>query len=894
MPLRLTARRHCQFILALFFFISATINSHAQDIPSPESFLGHPVGADYELARWDQILEYFRILDERSDRVAVHDLGPTSEGRRMIYAEISSPDTIADTGPHKHNQERIADPRKIVSPEEERLLAEQTKVPVLINCSLHASEVAAAQMSMELAYNLATGEDERTRQILDRVIVILVPSANPDGLEIVASWYETTIGKPWEGGGLPFLYHKYAGHDNNRDWFMLNLIETQHETRLIYKEWRPTIVYDVHQMGNSSARFFVPPFHDPKNANVPPLVDQTLLIIGGHMAQELSREGKTGVIHGAIYDNWWAGGFRTTVYRHNMIGILTEAASANTASPIFQSKGELRGARRGLPEYEMQTNHPEPWPGGWWRLRDIVEYELIACMSLFTYAARYHDTFQGNFIHLGRQAIETGQNEPPFAWLVPPDQRDPRSAAWMLDLLDQTAIEIHEAEEAFTADGVQYPEGTFILYCAQPYRGHLMDMMERQVYPDREMYPGGPAEPPYDTAGWTLPLQMGVRRIAVSGPFEANAHLLDAVPVPQGRLDNASGNDQYVILAGRNDDFRLLNRLADAGIEVSVYTEDHDWTLPTGERVPAGSFVIRDGARLRGAMPDVMEGVSVIPMGIAQIPEDANEAIKPARAPRIGLYQPWTTSMDEGWTRYVLDTFEYDYTTVHNADILAGNLADRYDCIVFPSIRAGTIINGRPPDSSAPQYVGGITIDGVVALQEFARDGGTLVLMDDATDLAVEHFNIPVKNVIRGKPSSEFYCPGSILRVSIDPNHALGWGLPEWISAYFSGSQAFAVEGDKRFEPKEEEEKSDTAKKEEERKTGDRFPTTIVARYSDTILLESGWIRGDELIKDAPCIAEVKYGEGQIVLLGFAVQNRAQSHGTFRLLFNAMQRSTIP
>ena len=853
--------------------------------PSPEEFLGHRVGADYKLARWSQITEYFRLLDEASDRVTVHDLGPTSEGQTMIYAEISSPENLSNIDRHRENQRLIADPRLVTDPSQRQRLVDESKPVILVNCALHASEVGAPQMSMELLWELVSGDSEEIREILDGTIILLVPSANPDGLNIVVDWYASTIGKPWEGRGLPWLYQKYAGHDNNRDWFMLNLIETRNETELLYDIWRPTIVWDVHQMGNRTARLFVPPFHDPKNPNVPPLIDQTLLIIGGQMAQGLSRQGRTGVIHGAIYDNWWAGGFRTGVYRHNMVGILTEAASVNIASPVFTRRSELTGARRGLSSYRQTTNFPEPWAGGWWRLRDIVEYELSIAKSLFTYAARYHRTLQDNYFHMGSEAVAKGANEPPFAWLVPPDQRDPASAAWMLDLLDRTGIEVHRAEEGFTADGVAYATGTYILYCAQPYRAHLMDMMERQVYPDRELYPGGPAEPPYDMAGWTLPLQMGVRRVAVATPFEVAASLVDAIEWPQGRVVGASpGNaNHYVVAASHNDDYRLLNRLAGAKIPYRIYTGSESWNLGSGVEAPAGSIVISDQAAVHRAMPGLLEGLSTDLVAVAKIPDPTQRLLKRATAPRIGLYQPWGGSMDEGWTRYILDRFEYSYTTVHNADILAGALGRRYDVIVFPSVPPSQILDGMAPDTTAPAYAGGIGPDGVVALQDFATGGGTIVFIDRSTNLALDEFNVPVTNIVRGLPTEEFYCPGSVLRVALDPTHPVAYGMPRWVSGYFARSQAFEIQ---RPDPSDDE-------SEPGRGPEDRFPTTVVGRYSDTVLLESGWIRGEDLIRDKPAIAEVEYGDGRLILLGFGVQRRAQSVGTFRLLFNAMQSSTI-
>ncbi len=775
---------------------------------------------------------------------------------------------------------RTADPRLLTDKDQEQHLIDSSKVVVLVNCNLHSTEIASSQMAMELLYDLATGDSPEITEILRRAVIVLVPSANPDGLDKVIDWYERSLGKPWEGSGMPWLYQTYAGHDNNRDWFMLNLKETRLITHVIYDEWLPDVVYDIHQMGNQGARLFVPPFFDPKNPNIHPINDHMMLIIGGHMGAALTRAGKRGILNSALYDNWWQGGFRTTVYRHNITGILTEAASVRIASPVFQQKSDLHGGQRGLPDYAIATNFPDPWPGGWWRLRDIVDYEKIACMSLFSLAARYHDLFKSNVIKQARDAIERGESEPPFAWLVPPTQRDGRTAAEMLRILQATGVEVHRAKGPFTADGVPYPSGTYVLYCAQPYRNHLNDMMERQVYPDRSAYPGGPPEAPYDTAGWTLPLLMGVHAVSVNRPFDCQVEQLAVVPLPQGQI--AAGDTEtngYLLSAGPNDNYRLTNRLLAAGVPIRLIRSDSECKSMTGCEAPAGSVFIADTSEFKKAAPKLLDGLSCTLTPVRLDPDEA--ALPQLAGPRLGLYQPWTASTDEGWTRFVLDSFEYTYTSVHNAEIRAGNLNSRYDCLVLPSIGARSILNGRAVDTTEPQYVGGIGDEGVVALQDFVKDGGTLVCIDSSCNLPIDHFNIPVRNILRGKSTKEFFCPGSLLRVWIDRQHPVGYGLPEWVSGYFARSQAFEIIP------------SPGGAKKDPRSPASRFETHVLARYSDTVLLESGWIKGGELIADKPAAVDVRYGQGHIILLGFRIQHRGQSHGTFGLLFNAILSSTI-
>jgi hypothetical protein len=858
-------------VLCAAFIFFTPFAAYPQGIQSPEAFAGFRMGADYHLVHWDKIVEYFRHVDERSDRVTVRELGKTTEGKPFIMAEISAPETVSNFARFREMQRKIADPRLIRDTEEERRLLAEGKAVLIVNCSIHASEIAATQMSLELLHDLATGDSPEIREILANTIVLLIPSANPDGLEMVIDWYERSLGKPWEGAGMPWLYHKYAGHDNNRDWFMLNLPETRLSTKVLYEEWFPHIVYDIHQMGSDGARFFVPPFFNPRSPNIDPLTEHLILVTGGHMAAELTRAGKRGVVHSAMYDNWWQGGFRSTVYRHNMVGLLTEAASVRIASPVFQTKSQLRGGIRGMDDYTMTVNFPDPWPGGWWRLRDIVEYEKICCMSLFTLAARYRELFLSNTMKLAREAVEKGTSEPPFAWLVPPDQHDSGAALRMLQILRDTGIEVHRADEAFSADGVPYPAGTYILYCAQPYRAHLNDMMEPQDYPDRLRYPGGPPEPPYDIAGWTLPLQMGVRRVAVTKPFSCSAKMLEAITPPPVEIRGKGGN--FVVRACSNDDFRLANRLYKAGIAFKTVPSGLNLRDGAGAAVPAGSLFIPGNGKTAKEIPRLLEGLSCSVVRAENPDSKAADALRAAHPPRTALYQSWVPNADEGWTRLVLEQFEFPFATLHDAELRAGNLRKRYDCIILPSAGAGGMLSGNAPDTTEPQYVGGMGNDGLIALQRFVEEGGTLVCIDGACSLPVSRFHIPVRNVLTGKKPEEFYCPGSILRVHMEGESALRNGLPEWVSGYFSRSQAFElVPAGPKAAP--------TAKK---------YPATVVARYGDTALLESGWIRGDSVIAGKPAVINVNYGTGNIVLLGFRVQYRAQSCGTYRLLFNAIQ-----
>ena len=842
---------------ALILAAPGLATARADEVPTPESHLGFKPGADFRLAAWPAVVDYFRKMDAASERVVVQELGKTTEGRPFLAAIVSNEATMRDLDRSRKLQRAIANPVEGELPGGR--LVQESKSVVLITCSIHSTETASTLMALELLHDLASKDDQATREVLDNTILILVPSVNPDGVDKVASWYERTKGKPFEGEGMPWLYHYYAGHDTNRDWFMLNLKETQHLTRLLYKEWFPTIAYDVHQMGSKGARLFVPPFFDPINPNVDPRIVQGIFQIGSHMAADLASLGKQGVLTNAMYDNWMSGGNRTTTHRHNIVAVLTEAASVKLASPIYVDKSDLKGVTRGFSGHQQAVNFTDPWPGGWWRLRDIVDYELIAAKSLLTLASRYRQQFQSNYLAIGRDAIKKGRDEPPFAWVVPKDQRDPGTAARMIGILQDSGIRVHRANSAFTADGVPYPEGSWVLPADQPYRAHLKDVMERQSYPDRIAANGTP-EPPYDNAGWTLPLQMGVMVAAVGSKFQAPTEEIDRVDPPKGLINGSESPEYYTIRNQANDDFRVLNALLAAGVEVKALRVP---ARSGSEELPPGTLLLKATPEARAVLDRVLPTVSTRVegrVGLTALPNDSRRPIS-YRKPRVAHYQPRVPNMDEGWARFVFDSFEFPYTIVHDPEVRAGHLGERFDTLVISSIAPRILREGFKADESEPAYVGGLGRDGAEAIRTFVKDGGTLVCLEGSTAYTIEEFGLPVKDGLKGLKSSEFYSPGSIFHVEVQAKDVeLTFGVPHEFSAWFDNSPAFELTG----------------------------PGTILASYSRINTLDSGWLLGPEKVRGKAALVEFPHGQGRIVLFGFSPHHRGQPHGTFRLLFNSL------
>ena len=852
-------------VISLFF---ALASAEAQ-ISTPEEVLGFPVGADYKLARWETITDYLRQLAQHSDRMMLEHRGKTTDGHDFVLVLISSPENLANREYYKAIQRKLADPRGQDVVDLERLCGEG-KAVVLINCNLHSTEIASSQMSMELAYRLATENSLQIQEILENVIILLIPSTNPDGLNMVIDWYDRWVGTPYEGSPMPWLYQKYTGHDNNRDWFMLTQIETQIVTPILYEEWFPEVIYDVHEMSNRGARFVIPPYFDPVNPNIHPILQRELSLIGAQIALDFTSQGYTGVLSNAVYDTWWHGGFRTVPYRHNIVGILTEAARVNIASPIFQPRGALKGHRRGLGRYTLQTNFPEPWPGGWWRLRNIIDYELSASYSILSCVAKHKEMFLSNFVKMGRIAVEKGNNEPPRAFLVPMNQRDRNSALKMLRILQRGGVEIHRANASFTADGVEYPADTYVISMAQPFRGHVKDLLEVQNYPEHRAGPKAPPERPYDIAGWTLPLQMGVKVVTVVDDFDAHLTRVGEIQNVQGRLHSVSEPIAYLFKNQTNAETIALNRLLGAeGFTLYCSPKEH---TTSGQKFPRGSIFIttteipqHESAYLQ----QLAESLGIEIHALANLPN--NDPHVRLRQPRLGLYKPWVANMDEGWTRWVLEQHEFPYRSLTDAEIRAGNLAERYDAIILPDMSASKMIDGHAEGVLPPEYVGGIGLEGAANLRTFVENGGTLICLNRASQLPESYFGLDVTNVLeapsesnqKGTKPEPFFCPGSLLRVFVETTHPIGYGLDREMAVFFKSGPVLEARGG---EP--------------------------VASYPDFNPLMSGWIHGDKRIRGKGALWDVNLGEGHIILFGFKPQHRAQSHGTFKLLFNAIYYSS--
>ncbi len=793
--------------------------------PAPKQHFGFDPGDDYKLANYEQVISYFRRLAAESPRIRLAEFGRSSEGRPMIAAFISDEANLRQLDRWKDINRRLA--LGLAAPEEARRLAGEGKAIVWIDSGLHATEVAPVQHAPHLAWRMVTGESEEARRIRSNVILIQVPVINPDGLDMVASWYGRNVGAPFELAPLPWLYQKYAGHDNNRDYFMYNLAETRHVGRMLFREWFPHIVYNQHQVAPFPARIFIPPYAEPLNPNIPPAVMEGINRLGSIMRERFLREDKPGVISYLSFDAWWNGGLRSAPAFHNMHGILTETALFYYATPKEYRLSDLpERFQNGVSAREPSVFYPKPWMGGRWALRDAVSYMLTADFAILSEAASNASHYLLKAWEMARSNIERGRRGSPFAWIVPPAQRDPWSAAQMLERLHRAGVEIHRAAAPFEAGGATYPAGTHILYASQPFRAYLADLMEPQKYPELRSSPGGPARRPYDLAGWTMPYQMGVTAVRVDTPFQAQATPAASVEIPPPAWD-LKQNSAFLAIAA---------------------------ALREGR----SAYISSDGTLVRE---------------------------KPAagwemKRPRTGLYQPWTPNMDAGWTQWLLDEFSVPYELVRNGDIRAGRLQERFDVILLAQQSMQSILHGTPEMTrlrtgetarQRPEFTGGIGLEGARQLEEFVRRGGTLIAFDSATELPLTLFPLDVRPGLRAgaQPAQGGWsCPGSVLRMTADPKHPFAFGMPAQHYATSTGGQFFEI--------------AETA--------SSRRPRVFV-RYAQKNLLASGWISGERIVAGKAAAVEAPLGEGRVVLFGFRPQFRGQTFGTFRLVLNAIYMS---
>jgi hypothetical protein len=872
----------------------ASTQSAAAAITSPREQFGSAIGDDYFLATYSQLEAYWKKLDQQSDRMQLVDIGRTEEGRPQWMAIISAPENLKQLDRYRDISRRLALAEGLTD-DQARALAADGKAVVWIDGGLHANEVLGSQQLIETVYQLVTRSDAETRRIL-RDVIVLVAHANPDGHELVATWYmreRDPMRRTLDG--VPRAYQKYAGHDNNRDFYLASQAETINMNRVLYKDWFPQIVYDHHQTGPAGTVMFAPPFRGPFNYVLDPLIPTTLDLVGGAMHARLAMEGKAGVTmrSGSTYSAWWNGGLRTTAYFHNQIGLLTETIGSPTPTQIpFVPERQVASVDLPFPIA------PQPW-----HFRQSIDYSLSANWAVFDFASRFREMLLFNAYRMGKNGIERGSRDtwtftphrfatvggrgggspfdqqlrvPPLrdprGYILPSDQPDFLTAVKFVNALLKTGVTVHRATAAFTAGGKSYPAGSFVVKTAQAFRAHVLDMFEPQDHPDDFPYPGGPPTPPYDNAGWTLAFQMGIKFDRILDGFDGPFEPIAVASAPPGRITGVADPTGYFV-THQNDAFVVVNRLLKAGEDV-YWPRDRRAGAAGAGGSGIGAMYIAAKATTRSILQKAAADLGLTFVGVAAPP--ATEALK-LRPVRIGLWDRYGGSSPSGWTRWILERYEFPFELTYVQRLDAGNLGGRYDVIILTD-EATTRSGDEAPaaDRVPPEFratTGTLSVAKTVpALRQFVEEGGTLVAVGGSTELAIA-LGLPVSSALETRTDKgpqplsreQFYIPGSVLRVRVDNTTPLGYGLEPDVDVFFDRSPVFKLD-------------ADAAARDIRR----------VAWFASASPLRSGWAWGQRYLENGVVVIDAPLGRGRVLLFGPEITYRAQPHGTFKFLFNAI------
>jgi hypothetical protein len=837
---------------AIVGFVLVLAGVAAAEVPSPEELFGRAPGEDRYLVPWEQVEAYMHAAAEGSERVSIESAGRSTQGRDIPVVIVTSEANQQRLDRYREIARRLANPDRLSAAERERLIREGRLI-VLITCTIHSTEVGSTQMAPGLVHELATSNDPEVRRWLDEAIVLLMPSINPDGQVLVVDWYNQWLGTRYEGGPMPWLYHEYVGHDTNRDFYMLTQAETRAVNHVLYHRWFPQVFLDEHQMGSTGPRMFVPPQTDPLAPEVHSLIFRQADLLGTHMALRMEEAGKRGVGSNMIFDSYWPGGTRNTAWWKNVTGLLMEVASARLASPILIDPGELRGGSKGFPKYQRRANFPSPWQGGWWRLSDIVGYMKVATRALIEAGASRREGILRNFVRMGLDAASNDE----ATWVIPVAQHDPVAAVQLVELLLEHGVRVERALGPVNAGSARYAAGSYLVSSAQPYGAFAATMLRPHRYPEVLVTPDGPIVSPYDATTWSLPLLMGAR-VAEHASVETGTRPLGSVEWPKSPR-TGSGTGGWLISRSVATATALGNSLLSEGHDLYWLANGDLWVPPDGLNARA----------IRRAADELHCPVVPIP----RRPSSARALrVRPAR---VGLYAPWVASIDEGWTRWVLEQHGFEVTQLRNAAFASDSWGDEVDVLLLPSIDPDIIRNGEPPPERRrysrgplpPDYQGGIGGAGGSSIAEWVRSGGTAVAMGRSADYLIKLLELPVVNVLHNLDPGELSCPGSLLRVDLDDDHPLAAGANPTEAIYWRSSAVFRTHV-----------------------PDPRFDRRVVARYPDDRrdILISGYLSGAKHLERRAALVELKVGDGRVVLFGFRPQHRGQTVRTFRLLFNAL------
>ncbi|MEN8202596.1 MAG: M14 metallopeptidase family protein [Bacteroidota bacterium] len=861
-------------IAAFLLFVSGLMGQ-SSTITKPLDFFGFEPGTDRKLFTYEHLIEYLEKLDAESDRIKLEEIGTSPMGKPMYIAFISSEANIQNLEVMKKVNRELALNPDIEEGELKQMISEG-KVFVLATLSMHSTEVAPSQSASLVAYEFATTTDKKKLEWLDNVVYMMVPCHNPDGMDLIVENYKKHVGTKYEGASLPRVYHKYVGHDNNRDFVILTQDDNRAIARIYNQTWFPQVMVEKHQMGSTGTRYFVPPNHDPIAENVPAGIFHWGGVFGQHMATDMTAEGHAGVSQHYIFDDYWPGSTETCIWK-NVIGFLTEAASVQTATPIYIEPLELRVGGKGLSEYKKSINMPLPWAGGWWRLGDIVNYELSSTMSIIKTASLYREDILDFRNRMCREQVKKGKTEAPYYYIMPVEQHDQGELVNLVNLMKEHGVSVYELSDPLVLDGKVYKAGDVLIPLAQPFRAFIKEVMENQEFPERHYTPGGKLIKPYDITSWSLPLHRYVSSHEIdsrSKELESNITLIEGTYDLSGSIDK----ELYALVlpVESNESFRA----AFLALEKELKVERMDVELELdGVRYGKGSFVIYQG-RKKAELDDVLEACP-IQAGVIENKTDLEASA--LELPRIALVETYFHDMDAGWTRYVFDSYHIPFTVLHPDQFPDSDLAGNYDVIIFPDSDKSILMTGKRKSGDSyylgsyhPDYVKGMDKKGFENLMTFSDRGGVLIAWGRSARLfegllkikrgdQEEEFQLPFRDISPALSKAGLYVPGSLVKVNVLEDHPLTLGMPESIGVFSRGRPVFQTsvpmfDMDRR----------------------------VIGTYPEKEILMSGYASGEEKMGNKAAMIWLQKGEGQFVLYGFNPQFRASTQTSFKLLFNAI------
>ncbi len=873
MPLPQIASKIC--MLVLFSLMSLSLSANDKELTHPQDFFGFTPGEDRKMFLYENLIGYLDLLQDESDMMKLVEHGISPMGRPMYIGFVSSAENIANLDRLQEINRRLALDGNIPSDELDKLI-EEGKTFVLVTLSMHSTEVAPSQAAPLMAYNLITGTDSNPRY-LDDVVFMMVPCHNPDGMNMIVEHYNKYLGTPYEGSSLPGVYHKYVGHNINRDFITLTQTDNQAVADIYNQYWFPHVLVEKHQMGSTGPRYFVPPNHDPIAQNIDELVWNWTWVFGSNMARDMTASGLKGISQHYLFDDYWPGSTQTSAWK-NVISLLTEAASVQLASPIYIEANELQVRGKGLSEYKKSINFPAPWPGGWWTLEDLITYELESVYSLVKTASLHREDILDYRNEMARREINKGLTEPPFYYVLPQEQHDKSELIAMIKLLERHGVQLYRMDQDAVMEGLHISQGDFIIPLAQPFRAFIKEVMESQDFPVRRYTPGGEMIRPYDITSWSLPLHRGIKSHEIKTMYDPEEIAYSKIATDDLHIHRGLPGEAVYLLfpSSHNHSYKAAFMTLEAGYDVERTTENMLWY---DQSVDKGSFLIQVNRSNRSFLETLLDTLYMAPEYLNERPDVATRRLD---LPRIALCETNFHDMDAGWTRWLFDTYGIPYTVLNPHDFKQADLTGNFDVIIFPDASKDQIMLGHHTRAGEvfvpfynPEYIKGMGNEGWQNVLNFMSQGGNIISWARSTELFFglmspgedeNDFRFPVQNISSRLTNEGFYSPGSFLKINLRQDHPVTLGMENQIGVFHRNSPVFST-SIPNFGM--------------DRRVVGKFP-------EDKDLLLSGYSENEDLLERQPAIVWLKRGEGQAVLFSFAPNFRGSTPVSNKLIFNSL------